>query len=100
MIRSIHNILKKPVFEERIADWLSELPSVIKQCNNTVHGSLKMTSIQASKKVIEKVVYNNLKDKGEIQLPNFKLGQLVRTSGIEKNNQKAIVQFTVINYTQ
>ena len=29
--RTIRNLLKKPVFEKGSADWLSELPSVIKQ---------------------------------------------------------------------
>ena len=40
----------------RNADWLGELPSVIKQYNNTIHSSTKMTPIQASKKVNEKEV--------------------------------------------
>ena len=72
--------LKKPVFEKRKADWLSELPSVTKQYNITIHHSIKMTPIQASKKSNEKLLYNNLKDNREIQKPNYKLGQLVRTA--------------------
>ena len=43
-----------------------------------------MTPIQASKKTIEIVVYNNLKDDREIQKPKYKLGQLVRTADIKK----------------
>ena len=43
-----------------------------------------MTPIQASKKSKEKVVYNNLGDKTEIQKPKFKLGQLVRTAVIRR----------------
>ena len=54
VIRTIRNLLKKPVFEKGNADWLSELPSIIKQYNNTIHSSIKMTPIQASKKVNEK----------------------------------------------
>ena len=50
-IRNIRNLLKKPVFLRGKADWLYELPSVIKQYNNTIHSSTKMTPIQASKKV-------------------------------------------------
>ena len=61
--RTIRNLLKKPVFEEGIADWLSELPSVIKQYNNTIHHSTKMTPVQASKKPNERKVYSNLQDK-------------------------------------
>ena len=50
VICTVRNLLKKPVFEKGKADWFSELPSVIKQYNNTIHHSIKMTPIQASKK--------------------------------------------------
>ena len=73
VIRTIRNLLKKPVSEKRNADWLSELPSVIKQYNNTIHSSTKITPIQASKKSNEKIVYNNLRDDRVKQLPKFKL---------------------------
>ena len=43
-----------------------------------------MTPIQASKKSIEKIVYNNLKDNREFQKPKFKFGQLVRTADIKR----------------
>ena len=76
--------MKKPVFEKGRADWLSELPSVIKQYNNTIHHSIKLTPVQASKKSNEKEVYSNLKDNREVRKPKFKLGQKVRTSDIRK----------------
>ena len=82
--RTGRDLLKKPVFEKRNADWLSELPSGIKQKNNTTHRSIKMTPFQASKKVNEKILYNILKDNREIQKPNFKLGQLVRKADIKR----------------
>ena len=41
VIRTIRNLLKKPVFEKKIGDWLSEFPSVVKQYNNTIHHSTK-----------------------------------------------------------
>ena len=50
VIRTVRNILKKPVFLAGNADWISELPSVIKQYNNTIHHSIKMTPVQASKR--------------------------------------------------
>ena len=84
VIRTIKNLFKKPVFEKEKADWLSELPSVIKQYNNTIHHSIKMTTIQASKKSDEKIVYNNLKDNREVRKPKFKFGHLVRTADIKK----------------
>ena len=61
--KTITNLLKKPVFEKGNADFLSELPSVIKQYNNTTHSPTKMTPIQASKKSNEKLVYANLQDR-------------------------------------
>ena len=44
----------KPVFQKGNDDWLSQLPSVTKQYNNTIHNSITMTPSQASKKVNEK----------------------------------------------
>ena len=83
-IRILRNLLKKPVFERGKPDWLSELPSVIKQYNITVHHSIKMKPIDASKKSNQKLVYNNLKDDREIQKPKYKLGQLIRVADIKK----------------
>ena len=82
VFRTIRSLLKKPVFEKGRADWLSELPSVIKQYNNTSHHSIEMTPVQASEKSNEKLVYSNLQDQRVKQPPKFKLGQLVRTSDI------------------
>ena len=84
VIRTVRDLLKKPVFEKGKADWLSELPSVIKQYNNTIHHSTKMTPNQASKKSNEKEVYSNLQDKRRKLNPKYKLGQLVRTADIKK----------------
>ena len=63
VIRTIRNLLKKPVFLAGNADWKSELPSVIKQYNGTIHHSIKITPNQASKKTNEKLVFSNLQDK-------------------------------------
>ena len=79
VIRTVHKL-----FEKRRTDWLSELPSVMKQIINTIHHSIKMTLIQASKKSNEKIVYKKLRGKREVQKPKFKLGQKVRTSDIRK----------------
>ena len=84
VIRTLRSLLKKPVFEKGRADWLSELPSVIKQYNNTVHHSIKMKPIDASNKSNQKLVYNNLKDDREVRKPKFNSGDLVRTSDIKK----------------
>ena len=84
VIRTVRSLLKEPVFARGRADWLSELPSVIKKYNNTTHSSTKMTPIQASKKSNEKAVFDNLRDDRQKQRPKYKLGQLVRTADIKR----------------
>ena len=84
VIRTVRNLLKKPVFEKGKASWIDEIQSVIKQYNNTIHKSIKMTPIQASEKSNEKIVFDNLRDDRQKQRPKFKLGDLVRTADIKK----------------
>ena len=84
VLRTVRNLLKKPVFEKGNADWLSEIPSVIKNYTNTIHSSIKMTPIQASKKSIERKVFSNLQDRRVKRQPKYKLEQLVRTSDIRR----------------
>ena len=84
VIRSIRNLLKKPVFQKGNADWLSEPPSVIKQYKKTTHSSTKKKPIDASKKSNEKLVYSNLQDKRKILNAKYSLGQLVRTADIKR----------------
>ena len=84
VIKTLRILLKKPVFEKGNADWLSELPSVVKKYNNTIQSSIKITPNQASKKVNKRKVHYNLKDKRSKLNPKFKLGQLVRTADIKK----------------
>ena len=84
VLRTIRNLLKKPIFLAGNADWLSEIPSVIKQYNITIHRLIKMTPNQASEKVKEAEVYSNLKDHREVRKPKYKLGQLVRTADIKQ----------------
>ena len=84
VIRTIRNLLKKPVIEKGRADWLYELPYVIKQYNNTIHHSTKVTPVQPSNKTNQKLVYSSLQDKRRKLNPKYKLGQLVRTADIRK----------------
>ena len=72
------------MFEKGNADWLSELTSIIKRYNNTIHHSTKMTPIQASKKSNEKIIFDDLKDYRVKQKPKFKLGQLIRVADSKK----------------
>ena len=84
VIRTIRSLIEKPVFFAGKANWISELPSVIKKYNTSIHSSIKMTLNQASKKSNEKIVYTNLQDKRKKQTLKFKLGQLVRTADIKR----------------
>ena len=84
VIRTVRSLLRKPIFEKGRADWLSELTSVIKNYNNTIHHSTEMTPNQASKKSNEKLVFSNLKDRRIKQPAKYKLGDLVRTADIKK----------------
>ena len=84
VIRTVRDLLKKPVFEKENADCLSELRSVIKQYKKTIHQSIKMTPNQASKKSNEKAVFDNLRDDRQKQRPEFKLGDLVSTADIKR----------------
>ena len=61
--RTSKNLLKQPIFEKGNANWLDELPLVIKKYNNTLHHSTKMTPISASKRKYEEKIYNNLQNK-------------------------------------
>ena len=47
-----------------------------------------MTPIEGSKKVNEKTVFSNLRDKRQKHKPIFKLGDLVRTADIERTFSK------------
>ena len=51
---------------------------------NSQHKSIKLTSIEDSWKINEKVVFSNLKDNREIQKRNFKFGDLVRAADNKK----------------
>ena len=84
VIRTVRNLLKKPVFEKGNADWISKLPSVVNKYNSTIHSSTKMTPNQASKKSNERKVSSNLQDKRRKLNPKYRLGQLVRTSDIKR----------------
>ena len=84
VIGTMRNLSKKPVSLAGNADWLLELPSVIKQYKNTTHSSTKMTPNGANKKVNGGEVYSNLQDKRKKLNPKINLGQLVRTADIQR----------------
>ena len=84
VIRTVRNLLKKPVILAGEASWINELAFVIKQYKNIIHSSTKMTPNQASKESNERRVYSNLQDQRVKQPPKYKLGQLIRTADIKR----------------
>ena len=84
VIRSIRNLIKKPVFEKRNADATSEVASIFNHYKRIIHHSTKMTPIQAFRKANEKEVFSNPEDWNVIQKSKFKLGQLIQTADIKK----------------
>ena len=74
VIRTMRNLLKKPVILAGKASWTNKLSSVIKKYDNTIHSSVKMTPLQVSKKTNEKEVSSNLRDDEVRQQPKYKLG--------------------------
>ena len=67
--------------------YLDMLPKLVKQYNNTKHSSIKMTPIEASKKINEGTVYFNLYGDMEPSSakPKFKIGDKVRISKYKRN---------------
>ena len=58
--RTIRNSIERPVFEKGDVNWIDVIPKIIKQYNNRMHSSTKLTPIQASLKKNEAYVYKNL----------------------------------------
>ena len=86
--RTFRNLLKGPVFERRVANWIDVLPTITKQSNNRVHSSTKLTPMQASLKKNEGYVYNNLLDKRKQVKPKFPVNNIVRTADLKKTFSK------------
>ena len=98
VIRTVRNLLKKPIFLAGNADWLSELTSVIKQYNNTTHHSIKMSPNQTSKKSNEKLFYFNLQDQRVKQKPKKNKDNLFVQLIKNESSAKETVPIIVINF--
>ena len=55
-------IFQKSQYLKKNADWITEILSVHKKNNNTLHQSIKITPVEASKKVNGKSVFSDLHD--------------------------------------
>ena len=64
IIRTIRDLLKRPVFEKGYDNWIDKLPTITEQHNNRVHSSTNLTTpIQATLKKNEGFVHKRLLDK-------------------------------------
>ena len=55
--RTFRDIIKRPVLEQGDGTWIDTLPKMMKQHNNRIHPSAKITPIQGSLKKNERYVY-------------------------------------------
>ena len=85
--RTFRDLLKRPVFEKGESNWIDVLPT-IKQYNERIHSSTKLTPIPASLKKNEGYVYKNLLDKRKKIKPKFQINDLVRTAELKRTFSK------------
>ena len=86
--RTIRDLLKRPVFEKRDANWIDILPTITKQYNNRIHSSTKLSPKDASLKKNEGYVYKKLLDKRKKIKPKYEISDLVRTADLKKTFSK------------
>jgi hypothetical protein len=80
--RTIEEKIEKVLTENDNNKWISILPDLMINYNNSYHSSIKMTPVEASKKENTELVYKNLfpEDKEiKIKKPRYKIGDTVRT---------------------
>ena len=82
--KSIRDLLKRPVFEKGVGNWIAILSTITKQYNNRIHSSTKLSPKDASLKKNEGFVYKNLLDKRKKIKPKFQINNLVRVADLKK----------------
>ena len=82
VIRTISSLLKKPIFDKRIAPWITEIPSIINKYISTIHSLTKKTPIEVPQKLMQKSIFRPSRQKKRKHDPEIKLGQLVRNADI------------------
>ena len=87
--QTIRDLLKRPVFEKGVGNWIDVLQTITKHYNNRIHSSTMLTPIQASLKKNEGFVYKNLLDKRKKVTPKFQINDLLRTADLKKTFSKS-----------
>ena len=97
--RTIKAKMWKQFTVQRNTQYLDMLPKLVKKYNNTKHSSTKMTTVEASRKKNEGLVYFNLY--GDMDplssKPKFKIGDMVR---ISKYKRKVFDKGYTPNWTE
>ena len=86
--KTIRDLLKRPVFEKGVGNWIDVLSTITKQYNNRIHSSTKLSPKDASLKKNEGFVYKNLLDKRKKIKPIFQINDLVRVADLKKTFSK------------
>ena len=87
-IKSIRDLLKRPVFENGDGNWIDILSTITKRYNNRIHSSTKLSPKDASLKKNEGFVYKNLLDKRKKIKPKFQMNDLVSVADLKKMYSK------------
>ena len=97
--RTIKTKMWKQFTVQGDTQYLEMLPKILKQYNNTVHSSIKMSPTEASKKKNEGTVYYNLYGDTvqSSSKPKFKVGDRVR---ISKYKRKVFDKGYTPNWTE
>ena len=87
-LRTIRDLLKRPVFQTGDGNWIDFLSTITKQYNIRIHSSTKLRPIQVSLKNNEGFVYNNLLDKRKKVTLKIQINDLVRVADLRKTFSK------------
>ena len=83
--RTIRDLLRRPVFESEHGIRVDIRPTMVKQYNNKIHSSTKLTWIEGPLKRNEGFAYENLLDNRK---KKFKIHDFVRTANLKKTFSK------------
>ena len=90
-IRTMKDKMWKHFTDSRTYTYMNVLPDLVEDYNNTVHSSIKMTPVEASKKKNELTVWRNLypnRFKKSRLTPKFSVGDVVRINKKKKVFEK------------
>ena len=88
--RNILNVIYKNFTLNNNTIWINDLYKLVNEYNNSYHRSIKMKPIDASKKLNENIVRNNLYNfKITNKKPKFSIGDKVRVSLLKNTFEKS-----------